>query len=64
MLKRLAQFTTLLLYLQEAAPDNRRLLLAGALGAMRGGVMVLIGIPGGALFTIELPLSPEVGHGP
>lgn len=43
------QFTTLLLYLQDAAPDNVRLLLAGMLGAMRGAVMILIGIPGGAL---------------
>jgi MFS family permease len=43
------QFTTMLLYLQDAAPDNVRLLLAGMLGAMRGGVMILIGIPGGAL---------------
>jgi MFS family permease len=43
------QFTTMLLYLQSAAPDNVRLLLAGLLGAMRGGVMLLAGIPGGAL---------------
>lgn len=43
------QFTTLLLYLQEAAPENTRLLLAGLLGAMRGAVMLVVGIPGGAL---------------
>jgi len=43
------QFTTLLLYLQEVPPENVQLLLAGALGAMRGGVMLLAGIPGGAL---------------
>jgi MFS family permease len=43
------QFTTLLLFLQDAAPENLRLLLAGVLGAMRGGVMLIVGIPGGAL---------------
>jgi nitrate/nitrite transporter NarK len=43
------QFTTLLLFLQDTAPENVRLLLAGVLGAMRGGVMLLAGIPGGAL---------------
>jgi MFS family permease len=43
------QFTTLLLYLQAAAPEDVRLILAGLLGAMRGGVMLIAGIPGGAL---------------
>ena len=43
------QFITGLLYVQRAAPDDVRLLLAGLLGAMRGGAMLVVGPLGGAL---------------
>lgn len=43
------QFVTGLLWLQAAAPEHLRLLLAGLLGATRGGAMLLMGLVGGAL---------------
>jgi MFS family permease len=43
------QFTTMLLYLQDTAPENVRFLLTGLFAAVRGGVMLFAGIPGGAL---------------
>ena len=43
------QFTTMLLYLQDSAPENVRFLLTGLFAALRGGVMLFAGIPGGAL---------------
>jgi MFS family permease len=43
------QFTAQVLYLQAAAPADVRLLLAGLLGATRGGAMLLLSLVGGAL---------------
>jgi MFS family permease len=43
------QFITGLLFLQHAAPADLRLLLAGVLGAMRGGAMLSVGLVGGVL---------------
>lgn len=43
------QFITGLLYLQEVAPENTRLLLAGVHSATRGGAMLVVGLLGGAL---------------
>jgi len=43
------QFTTMLLYLQDTAAEDVRFLLTGLFAALRGGVMLFAGIPGGAL---------------
>ena len=43
------QFTTMLLYLQDTAPADVRYLLTGLFAALRGGMMLFVGIPGGAL---------------
>jgi len=43
------QFIAQVLWLQDTASPDVRLLLAGVLGAMRGSVMLLAGIPGGVL---------------
>ena len=43
------QFTTMLLYLQDTAPADVRFLVTGLFAALRGGVMLFAGIPGGAL---------------
>lgn len=43
------QFITGLLFIQHAAPEDVRLLLAGVLGATRGGAMLAVGLVGGVL---------------